>query len=264
MPITERLSMVVSLILIGLALYFIIDLPTRVFVVSYLGTSVKIVASTRLLMGLLLGGLAFSGSGAIIHARPGKRVSYIIPFWVNATLLVLLAMLTLTRLSTPRLWALALLVTGLLLWLTIFAEYALIDTQKRNNPAQIWSQGMSYALFLAYTLLIIQSEWIVWLKLAGLLLLAGTLAASILRVNPNRSERRGVYALVVGLAMAQLGWVLGFIPMSAMQLSLILLLAFYALMGISATSTEHTFSKRVLLEYGVVSVVGAIVVFRVI
>ena len=261
MPITERLSMVVSLILIGLALYFIIDLPTRVFVVSYLGTSVKLVVSTRLLMGLLLGGLAFSGSGAIIHAYPGKRISYTVPFWVNATLLILLAMLTLARLSAPLLWALALLVSGLLLWLTIFAEYTLIDTQKRNNLAQIWSRAMSYALFLAYTLLIVQSEWTPWFKLAALSVLAGILAASILRANPNRGERRGVYALVVALAIAQLGWVLGFIPVSMMQLSLLLLLAFYALMGISATYIERALSKRVLLEYGVVSIAGAIIVF---
>ena len=264
MPITERLSMVVSLILIGLALYFIIDLPTRVFMVSYLGHSVTLTASTRLLMGLLLGGLAFSGTGAIIHARPGKRVSYIVPFWVNATLLVVLAMLTLARLSTPLLWVLALLASGLLLWLTIFAEYTLIDTRKRHLAASIWTQGMSYALFLAYTLLIIQSEWMVWLKLVNLLLLTGILAASILRVSPNRSGGRGVYALVVALAIAQLGWVLAFIPMSAMQLSLILLLAFYALMGISTTNIEHAFSKRVLLEYGVISLVGTIIVFWVI
>lgn len=264
MPITERLSMVVSLILIGLALYFIIDLPTRVFMVSYLGHSMTLTASTRLLMGLLLGGLAFSGSGAIIHAYPGKRVSYTVPFWVNATLLVLLAMLTLARLNTPLLWALALLATGLLLWLTIFAEYALIDTQKQNNVAQIWSRAMSYALFLAYTLLIIQSEWLLWLKLVGLLFLAGVLAASILRADSNRGERRGVYALVVALAIAQLGWVLGFTPISMMQLSLMLLLAFYTLMGISTTHVERTLSKRVLLEYSVISLAGAIIVFWVI
>jgi len=258
--------MVVSLILIGLALYFIIDLPTRVFMIAYLGHSVTITASTRLLMGLLLGGLAFSGSGAVIHARAGKRISYTVPFWVNSTLLVVLAMLTLARLSSPLLWAMALLVSGLLLRLTIFAEYTLIDTQKRSRRsiAQIWSQGMSYALFLAYTLLILQSEWVLWLKLLGLMLLGGMLAASILQVNPSRNEGRGIYALIIALAMGQLGLVLGFLPNSAMQTVLLLLLAFYTLIGISNANIEHTLSKRVLLEYGVVSAAGVIAVLFVI
>lgn len=266
MPISERLSMVVSLILIGLALYFIVDLPTRTFAISYLGMSTTVVASTRLLMGLLLGALAFSGSGAVIHAYREERVGYTVPFWVNATLLVVLAMLTLARLESALLWAIALLVSGAFLWFTIYAEYLLIDSTGSNRklPAQLWSQGMSYALFLAYALLILESTWGIWLELAGLMILAGILAASILRVNPHRGEKRGIYALIVALALGQLGWVLVFMPLSVIQMVLLLLLVFYTLTGLSNSSAEHALSKQVLLEYGVVSVLGAIIVFWVI
>ena len=257
MSVYERLSMVVSLTLIGLALYFVIDLPTHTLTVPLPGAAVTVAASTRLLMGMLLGGLAFSGAGAVLHADAHRRIRYTVPFWANATLLVILAMMTLGRLGSVGSWALGLLATGGLLWFTLLAEYRALHTPPPGAAtARLWSQGMSYALLLAYALLLYQTptaEWVRWLGIGGL---GWLLAASIFKLYPASEGGSRSGGWVVGLALAQLSWVLSYWPLGATGTALLIMLAFYALCGATVAGRRGRLSGRTLAEYGAVAALG--------
>jgi hypothetical protein len=168
MSLYERLNMVVSVTMIGLALYFVIDLPTRLYPVDWLGQTFTVTASSRLVMVLLLGGLAFTGAGAVMRSHPDLSLPYTVPFWVNATFTVTLAALTLSRLGSPLNWAIGLFITGTLLWFTLLAEYYALNPQPSllRRLSKLWSQWVSYALLLAYTTLLPQLGWPLWVKIA--------------------------------------------------------------------------------------------------
>ncbi len=257
MPVYERLSMVVSFTLIGLALYFIIDLPTRHFTFEVFGPPVTITASVRLLMATLLGGLAFTGSGAVVRAHSNRRPPYTVPFWVNATLIVILATLTLARLGSPLAWAIGLLVTGILLWFTILAEYYVLEGEEKTlGLARLWSQWVSYALMLAHTILIYEAQMAPVFNVASMFLLAGLLGVSIFKLYAPAGNRIGLFGFLMALGMGEIAWAFNYWRLNATGLGLLTLLIFYLLSGIVISYLQNKLSRRVLAEYAAVMLVG--------
>ncbi len=263
MPVHERLSMVVSFTLIGLALYFVIDLPSQLFKLELFGMPITIVASQRLLMVVLLGGLAFTGAGAVIRSHPHQRTSYIVPFWVNATLIVILATLTLARLGSPLAWAMGLLATGALLWCTILAEYYLIETHGTFfSFGQLWSQWVSYALLLAYTILIYEAQLALIFNVLSIFSLTWLLGSSIFKLYPPANTYMGRFSFLVALGVGQITWVLHYWRLSAMGVGLAIFLIFYTLCGVVISYWQDRLSSRVVAEYGLVAAIGLWIIIQ--
>lgn len=257
MPVYERLSMVVSFTLIGLALYFIIDLPTRQLTFELFGLPITISASVRLLMAALLGGLAFTGSGAVIRADPYRRTPYTVPFWANATLIVILATLTLARLGSPLAWAIGLLTTGILLWFAILAEYYVLEGGKQFlGLARLWSQWVSYALLLAHAILIYEAQMTPSFNAGSIFLLAGLLSLSIFKLYAPAGKNIGLFSFLIALGLGQLTWVINYWRLNATTLGLLNLLLFYLLCGLVISNLQDKLSRRVVVEYGAVLLVG--------
>jgi len=257
MPLYERLSLVISFTLIGLALYFIIDLPPQVIDFTLLGRPVAIAASQRLLMVVLLGGLAFTGAGAVVRSHPDQHTSYTVPFWVNAMLIVILATLTLAQLGSPLTWGIGLFVTGALLWFTILAEYYAIDAPPRYlKLARLWSEWISYALMLAYAIFMAQARIAPLLIIGTLSLLASLLSGSIFKLHAPAGQKTRIFALAVGLGLGQITWVLQLWSLSEIGAGLLTTLLFYTLCGLVTNHLQHKLSKLVLIEYGLVLAIG--------
>lgn len=261
MPVYERLNMVVSLTLIGLALYFVVDFPTQTFDPTLFGTSVEIVASTRLLMVALLGALAFTGAGAVVHSHPLKRMGYTIPFWVNPMLIVVLATLTLAQLGDAGDWAIGLIATGVALWFTILAEYKTVAPVKGFHWAVLWSEGVSFALLLIYGILIHQSGLTVIQRTVSVAVLGWLLSASIFKFTLTRYQSFHPFSFLVALALGQITWVLSYYPLGPVQIGLIILVVFYVLSGLISTYlSAGSLTRRVAAEYSAVVVLGFVLV----
>lgn len=265
MALSERLSMVVSLTLIGLALFFIIDLPTQTWAISWGTLAFTVTTSSRLLMGMLVGGLAFSGAGAVLHGHPARRLGYTVPFWVNATLLAIFATQILGRLGSPLAWAVGLLATGVLLWLTILSEFHLVEhiTSHTVVLSSWWSQAMSYVLLLGFALLIFLSTLAIGWKIAALTVVAAACGASILRNHDSGQTGYIVFWGVLVLAMAQFGGLIAFLPLAAIQQALLYLLVFYLLGGIAAENLSRHLSRQTAFEYAAILVVGLFAISRI-
>ena len=259
MPVYERLSMVVSLNLIGLALYFIIDLPSQVYTFDLLNSSVTLTASQRLLMVVLLGGLAFTGAGAVIRSHPETEVRYTVPFWVNPMLLVILATFTLAQLGSAQRWAIGLAVTGLLLWFSMLAEYYVIEQNAAHlRMSQLWSQWVSYTLMLAFGVLLYQSRLSMLMNLASILAISWLLARSILKLYAPQNASQGLFAFLIAFSLSQIAWVLEYWQLQPAEAGLLLLLIFYGLTGVVISYFRERLERRVILEYGLVVVLGGI------
>ena len=66
----ERVSAVVSITLIGLALYFVLDFPAQVAEMSLFGSPLVLVSLYRWLMVVLLAALVMAGTDGIIRGVP--------------------------------------------------------------------------------------------------------------------------------------------------------------------------------------------------
>jgi hypothetical protein len=248
--------------LIGLALYFIIDLPARLVNFDVFNRSVTILASQRLLMVVLLGGLAFTGAGAVIRSYD-RRTSYTVPFWVNAMFIVVLATLTLARLGSPLAWAIGLLTTGVLLWCSIYAEYYLVQGHIRYRTiAQLWSQWISYTLMLAFGLLLYEARLSPIVDVALIYFLAWLLGLSIYKLYAPPGTSIGVFGFMTSLGLAQITWVLSYWRISQTGGGLLTLLVFYLLSGLVVTHLQNKMTRRAVLEYILVAAAGLWIVVQ--
>ena len=215
-------------------------------------------------MGMLVGGLAFSGAGAVLHGHPQHRVGYTVPFWVNATLLAIFATLVLGRLGSPQAWAIGLVVTGVLLWVTILSEYHLVmqtDSRKAILSGW-WSQAMSYVLLLGFALLIFLSPLQIGWRIVLLTLISAACSASILRNHTSTRQKYRAIGGVTVLITAQFSGLIAVLPLQPVQQALVIFLAFYVLVGMAGAGLTRGFSRRIAVEYAVIILIGLLAISK--
>ena len=151
MPVYERISAIVSLTLIGLALYFVLEFPRQVAAITLLDSPLALVAPRQWLMTFLLATLAMAGTDAVIRSHPALtdlRASYLATFWALPGLLVIVATQTLGLAPNAVFWTGGLIGIGLLLWLTILAEYRQVSAKSTQRWARWWQQLIGFSVAL--------------------------------------------------------------------------------------------------------------------
>jgi hypothetical protein len=256
---------VVSLTLIGLALYFVLEYPARVVTVTLFGTPLGVDTPQRWTMVFLLVGLVMAGTDMVIRSHPAlgdNRLSYLATFWMLPGLLVLLATQTLGLATSPLEWGASLIGTGLLLWLTIVAEFQQIPT---NRPARrwayLWQQMIGYALALALFFVIYHTRSRSALSATLVLLMSGMIALSLLRQKPIDILRTWLFAAIIGLSLGQMTWALNYWRTSTLSASLLLFLVFYILVGLAQQRLWDKLSRRIVWEFGFIAAIGLVVIY---
>lgn len=267
MPIYERISILVSLTLLGLVAYFLIELPSRAIDLALFGSPLTLTVSQRWLMAVLLGGLAATGTRAIVNAHPSSprwAPGYVLAFWVLPGLLVILATLWLSLLTPSLGWWLAGIGTiGLLLWLVVLAEYHIIDPRDpQYELARLWLNLVAYGVAFGFFVVIYQTRARSILSATEVLLVSGLLAASLLRAGPAQAGRTWLFAGIVALAMGQGTWALNFWRVSPLTAGLWLLLIFYLFTGLAQQHLLGRLTRRALVEFAAVATIGLIVILR--
>lgn len=265
MPSYERINVVVGLTLIGLALYFVLDFPARSITVMLFDSPLDIVAPRQWLMMVLLGGMAMTGTHAVIQAHPNLPVwptSYWLTFWMLPGLLVILATQTLGLAPTPIVWGAGLVVVGLLLWMTIYTEYLQVQQMARLWP-RLWRQFMGYAIALTFFIVIYQTRNRSAVSATAVLLISSMAALGLLRNSPAQISKTWLYAAIIGLGLGQITWALNYWRTGALNAGLLLLLILYVLVGMAQQHLQGTLSRRTLWEFGAVVSIGLVVIFSV-
>ncbi len=264
MPVYERISAVVSLTLIGLALYFVLEFPPQTATLTLFASPLTLTSPRQWLMMLLLAGLAMAGADAVIRAHPAltdRRLSYLASFWVLPGLLVILATQTLGFAPNPVIWALGLAVVGLLMWLTLMAEFRQVATDPAASrwAYYLWRQWVGYGLALAFFLLIYQTRSRSALSATGVLGVSGMITLALLRPYPETISSTWLFAAIIGLIMGQLTWALNYWRGGALSVSLFLLLIFYSLTSLADQHLAGALSRRVVWELGALTAIALVV-----
>jgi intracellular septation protein A len=266
MPGYEKISAVVSVTLIGLALYFVLDFPQQVAGFNLFGTPLNFYAPQQWLMVLLLAGLVMAGTDSIVRTSPqlsDRRLAYVATFWPLPALLVVLATQTLGLATSPAVWGASLVVVGVLLWLTIATELALLSREIRPKFwPQLWQQFIGYAIALGFYILIYQTRTRSAVSATAVMLVSGAVSLALLRNRPDRLFTTWLFAAVIGLSLGQITWALNYWRTGALNAGLLLFLAFYVLVGLAQQHLRQTLSQRTLVEFGVISAIALVVIYN--
>ncbi len=254
----ERLSLTVSLVLLGLTFFLVIELPTRTFAFSILGSPLSIQLSETWLMAALLVGLACFGSDAAMRTHPlAYRQRHPFVFWILPGLSVLLAALVLPLAPDRLYWLGGLLLTALFLSLVIVAEYHTLDpTAPRYGAARFILDISVYAIALALFTIIYSSKARSLVSATATLATSSLLTLELLRGTRYELRRIGLYASVSGVVMGQAVWALNYGKMDGLRGGLLLLLIFYLITGLARQGLLGRLKRRTLIEFGLVALMG--------
>nr|BAL57567.1 hypothetical conserved protein [uncultured Chloroflexota bacterium] len=267
MPVYERISVIVSLTLVGLALYFVLQFPAQTITFDLFGSPLSLNSPHQWLMILVLAGLVMAGTDTVIRAHPAlpdRRLSYMAPFWMLPGLEVVLATQILGLAPTLTLWIAGLGIVGLWLWLTIIAGYHQVSCQPGTfHWTYLWHQFSGYAVVLSLFLVIYQTRSRSALSATGILLVSGMGALALLRQPPESISKTWLYAGVIALSLGQLTWALNYWRVSTLQAGLLLLIVFYVMTGLAQQQLLGRLSRRTLWEFGLVALASLVLIFRI-
>ncbi|MCL5950369.1 MAG: hypothetical protein M1132_01370 [Chloroflexi bacterium] len=257
----DRLSLLVSFVLVGLTLSSILDLPSRRIDFSFLGSDANITVSGTWFLALLLAGLTAAGVDSIARTHPRVHlgeVQYIFILWILPSMIVVAATLVLA-LSEVRVYGLiGVVVAGALLVLVVLGEYITIDLNDRwYSTARL---GINLAVYLAALVLFatIYSWKVRSLYSAPAIgIAAGLLALELFRGSEADLGRTWLFAAAVALSIAEFVWALNYWNATAFTGGGLLLVFFYALTGVTQQYLWGRLSKFVFVEFSLITL-GAI------
>ncbi len=262
----ERASVVATLVVLGLILAAFLRLPTRSADLTVLGSPVTIEISQTTLMAILLVGITCAGTDSIVRSHPAARrigARYSFVTWTLPALTVLLATVLLPQLPTQLYQLAGLVATGLILILVISAEYDTVDPDgERYLVARLGLNAWAYLVALAAFVLIYSPKARSILSATGVTVASTLLALEFLRSAGRGFGRTALYAAVAGLCTGEIIWAMNYWRISGITGGLILMLGFYVFTGLANLQLQGRLTRRALLEYGIVALVGLAVLLQ--
>ena len=252
----DRLSLLTSLVLVGLTLSLILDLPSQRIEFSVLGSEASLTISGNWVLAFLLAALTAAGVNSIARTHPRVHLGesrYIFILWILPAVIVITATMILSLANVRDLGIYELVgvaLAGVFLVAVIIGEYITIDLNDRwYNAARL---GVNLAVYFAA--LILFATIYGW-KIRSLYsapaigVAAGLLALELLRGSESDFWRTWLYAAAVGLSMGELVWVLNYWSLSGFIGGAMLLIFFYALTGVMQQYLWNRLNKIVLTEF---------------
>jgi hypothetical protein len=267
----DKLSVVVSVILLCLALSLIVVLPTEAFSFAILGSPLTVPLSQNWLAAALLVSMACVGTASIMRLHPlsqeGKLPRTFV-FWILPGLATLLAAILLPQ-APDRIYILGgLVAVGILLLLIIAAEYRTVDpTVPGYRASRLGLNFIAYLIALVLFALIHESKAPALLMAAAALVGSSLLALDLLHGAQQSFRRTGLYALIVGLVMGEIVWALSYSKLNSSSINseaqahrltagILLLLIFYFITGLSRQGLLRLLNRRIFIEFAVVVLIG--------
>lgn len=252
----DRVSLITSIVLVGLTLLFILDLPKQRIEFSFLGSEASLTLTGTWLIAFLLAALTAAGVDSIARTHPRVHLvdeRYISILWIAPALIVIAATVLLSATDARVYGLFGVAIAGALLGAVILGEYFTIDLSDRWYSAA--RLGVNLAVYLVA--LILFATIYSW-KIRSLFsapaigLVAGLLALELLRGSEADLRRTWLYATAVGVSMAELDWAFNYWNLNGFLGGALLLVFFYALTGLTQQYLWKRLTRLVLLEFAVI------------
>lgn len=256
----QRLSITVGVVLLGLVSSLFVNLPIRLLTFDVFGSPLSLYVSGRYVFVALLVGLTCTGTDALVRTHPlaqRKPLENTFVMWTVPALTILLAALALPFAPNRLIWLGGILLIGIILSLTMTAEYHTIDPKDTNfASSQFILESMTYILALASFIVVYGAKSRSLLSATILFVVTALLTLERLRVTGHTLSTTVVYGLVAGLVIGQCVWALNYSHIPGMMGGLLLLLLFHVIVGLASQHLSGRLTSRVVIEYGLVALVG--------
>lgn len=262
----ERASVVATLVVLGLILDTFLQLPSWTRDLTVLGSPLSVSISQTVLMAALLVGITCSGTDIIVRSHPtGRRIEarYSFVTWTLPALTVMLVTVLLPQAPTLLYRTIGFVLSGLILILIISAEYHTVDpADPRYLTARLSLNVWAYLLALVTFVLIYSAKARSLLSATGVTFVSTLLALEFLRGAGRDFGRTALYALIAGLITGEIIWAMNYWRVDGVTGGLILLLGFYVATGLANQQLQGRLTRRVLVEYAIVALLGLVVLLR--
>ena len=263
-PDRDRLSVVTAVIVLAYALARIVELPSRPLSATLFGSSIGIELNGQVIILLMVAALISTGSDTLIRSHPrfARESMRTFAHWIlpGGTALALGLLLNLAPVGPV--WWLGLGVSALLLVTVLVAEYTVVD---QNDPAY---HAAAFGLTaLTYIVAIAIFGWTRYvgaraaLSATGIALAAGLLALRLFILGGAGLRRSAVFAGVIGLVCGEAMWALNYWRVTPVGAGLLTLVLFYTLHGVANQHLTGQVTRRVVIEYAIVGLIGGVVGF---
>jgi hypothetical protein len=262
MPRYDRLSILVSLVLLGLMLSHLVELPTRTITFMALGVPTTVYLAGRWAVGALLVVMTGAGADSIARSHPDANAAgwaYGLTFWGIPCAVVLLALVALPLSPTLPFWLGGLALTGLVLTLVAVAQYATIGGRGRPGALASWGLSMvAYAAVFIFCTFIYAAHVRSLLSASAIFGLGSALAAGLLRPNAPQFpvKRIWAYSVLIGLVLGEVAWALNHLSLGEVASGVFFLLVFYVTSGLARLHLNARLAPSVIVEFVAVSVLG--------
>jgi hypothetical protein len=229
LPNFDRLSVLIATILLAYTSARFVNLPPRDFGVQLPGFYLGFQLNANTVIGLLVAGLAGSGTLWLIRDHKSFTSGLAIQHLILPSLTALVIGVPLNNLPLGTLWWSVFIMGGLILSAVLTAEYITIDPEDIRQPAATGVlTALSFALFLILAISLRATEVRLLLLLPPLLFSSGLVS---LRTMHLRLQGRWLFAQAVGVALivGQVAAALHYLPVHPIAFGLYLLGLAYAL-----------------------------------
>ena len=262
----DRASVLIWVVLMGLAAQRLLALPTIVVAGGVLGSPVAITVTTNTVLGLILAGLAASGAEAIVRAHPLSHSGESGPHWLAwgvPVALIGVAVFLLPVAPSRLYWLVGLILTGIALGLSLAGIYYTMDPFATGyRRARLGMNALTYGIALVLYLVVYRTRARSIVSATEIMLVSGLLALELLRGSQQPTMSVALYAVITGVVLGQATWVLNYMRLQSLTGGLVLLLIFYNFVGLSQNAIQGRISRRVAIEYGLITIAALALIWE--
>ncbi len=247
MPDTNRLSVLVAVILLAYALAHLIEVAPYDLQFTIFGTAFSIPLNINLAATLLSTGLTAAGTDWLLRGHPHLNGESTLQHWIMPALTAFILGIPLYTLPFGPTWLIFFGLGGLVLLLVFLAEYIALDASDVRQPAaSAGLAALSYAMFLVLlTTLSFSSTRLILIALI-------TFPAAALVVLRSLHLRTGkwefAWSFGIALVVTQVAAALHYWPLQPIQVGLALLGPLYALTELAINLDEAISARRAAIE----------------
>jgi hypothetical protein len=261
MSLYNRMSLVISLTLLGIIVASLVDLPPRTLSFVALGSPVSLSLSTFGVVAALVVAATCAGTDALVRTHPkalGARLRFTLSFWILPSLLAIATLSVVPPLFGHKLyWLIGLGATYLGLALVLLAEYYAVDPAgPYYGQARLGLNLLTYAAAFALYAIIYAPRARSLLSATAVVIVTIPLALELLRSTEERIGRTWLHGLTAALIMGEITWGLNYWELDGLSGGLFLLLAFYVVTGLIQQHLLGRLTRRVTAEYVLTAGVG--------
>jgi len=262
----DRASVLIWVVLMGLAAQRLLALPTIVVAGGVLGSPVAITVTTNTVLGLILAGLAASGAEAIVRAHPLSHSGESGPHWLAwgvPVALIGVAVFLLPVAPSRLYWLVGLTLTGIALGLSLAGIYYTMDPFATGyRRARLGMNALTYGIALVLYLVVYRTRARSIVSATEIMLVSGLLALELLRGSQRPTVSLALYAVIAGVVLGQATWVLNYMRLQSLTGGLVLLVIFYNVVGLSQNAIQGRIGRRVAIEYGLITVAALAMIWE--